>query len=294
MDDQILKNYKKAGSIAAKALEYGISLLKEDVLIYDVVLKIEKKIEELGGEPAFPVNVSFNNIAAHYTPLIGDKTKVTNKDLIKLDVGVHVNGYIGDNAKTIGPNKDLIETAEKALQEAIKLCKPGTKVTEIGKVIENTITSAGFNPIRNLSGHGVDHFEAHSSKITIPNFDNGDQTELKEDDVIAIEPFVTNGIGLVKDSTPSGIYQITNMRPTRVGREVMIYILDKHKTLPFVSRWITKFPSFKVRFVLNQGEKQEFIHNYPKLVEKQDGLVAQAEHTLLITKDGHEILTISD
>jgi methionyl aminopeptidase len=295
MNEDILKDYRKAGKIAAEALDYGIKLLKDKALIFDVVIKIEEKIKKLGGELAFPINVSFNNVAAHYTPLPGDQTKVNSKDLVKLDVGVHVNGYIGDNAKTIGPNKELIKAAEDALAEAIKLCKPGTKVTDIGKAIEDVITKAGFNPIRNLSGHGVGQFETHSPNLNIPNFDSGDTTELKEDDVIAIEPFATNGIGMVKDNTPSGIYQILTPRPTRVGREVLVHILDTYKRLPFVARWIPKrFPAFKVRFVLNQGEKEEIIHQYPRLVEKQDGLVAQAEHTVLITKDSCEVLTKND
>jgi len=292
MDSEVLNDYRKAGKIAAESLDYGISLLKDGVLIFDVVINIEKKIKELGGEMAFPVNVSFNKVAAHYTPLMGDNTKVTPKDMIKLDIGVHVNGYIGDNARTIGPNKGLIEASEDALNEAIKLCKPGTKVNEIGKAIEGIITKAGFNPIRNLSGHGLRQFEAHSQDINIPNYDNGDTTKLKEGDVIAIEPFATNGIGMVKDSTPSGIYQVLIPRPTRVGRDVLVHILDTYKKLPFVARWIPKrFPTYKVRFVLNQGEKDGIIHQYPRLVEKQDGAVAQAEHTVLITKEGCEILT---
>ena len=239
MNKETLESYRKAGRIASESLDYGLTLLKEGALIYDVVLAVEKKIHDLGGECAFPVNVSFNNVAAHYTPLIGDKTKITSKDLVKLDVGVHVNGFIGDNARTIGPNKPLIKASEDALERALKLCKPGVKVSDIGRVIDETITQAGFNPIRNLSGHGVGEYEAHSKSITVPNYDNGDTTELKEGDVIAIEPFATNGIGFVKDSTPSGIYQIVNPKPLRTGREVMNYLFERHPTLPLVARWLS-------------------------------------------------------
>ena len=294
MDGDKFKSYRKAGKIAVQALEYGITILKEDTLLFDATLKIEEKIKALGGQLAFPVNMSINTGAAHFTPLPGDQTKVKTTDTIKLDVGVHVDGYIGDNARTIGPEKELIKASADALNNAIKICKAGIKVCEIGRVVEETITKAGFNPIRNLTGHGLAPYELHSG-VTIPNYDNGDENTLKAGDVIAIEPFATNGIGMIRESSPSGIYRLVNNKPVRLGRDIVQYITQQHQSMPFVARWITdKFPSYKVRFLLNNLEKNESIHQYAKLVEKQDGLVAQTEHTVLITDDGAEVLTKDD
>ena len=294
MDGDKSKSYRKAGKIAVQALEYGITILKEDTLLFDATLKIEEKIKALGGQLAFPINMSLNTGAAHFTPLPGDQTKVQSIDTIKLDVGVHVDGYIGDNARTIGPEKELIKASADALNNAIKICKAGIKVCEIGRVVEDTITKAGFNPIRNLTGHGLAPYELHSG-VTIPNYDNGDENTLKAGDVIAIEPFATNGIGMIRESSPSGIYRLVNNKPVRLGRDIVQYITQQHQSMPFVARWITdKFPSYKVRFLLNNLEKNESIHQYAKLVEKQDGLVAQTEHTVLITDDGAEVLTKDD
>ncbi|GAG18527.1 unnamed protein product, partial [marine sediment metagenome] len=178
MEQSQLDAYTKAGRIAGQALEYGKSLIKPGVLVLDVVEKIEAKIKELGGEPAFPVQISLNETAAHYCPDKNDETKL-NDQVVCLDVGVSVDGFIGDTACTVdlsGKNSELVLASEEALKNAIAIIKPGVKVGEIGKVIEETITKHGFRPVKNLSGHGLDEYNIHDFP-TIPNYDNEDDTE---------------------------------------------------------------------------------------------------------------------
>ena len=197
MDEETLNKLKKAGNIAAHARDFGISLIKKGNSLLDVTKKVEAKIIELGGEMAFPPQISLNDCAAHFCPDADDKIIFDNQ-VCSLDVGVHVDGFIGgDTAATVdlsGENEDLVKASREALENAIKIIKPGIKISEIGKVIQETITGYGFAPVRNLSGHGLDEFNIHA-KPSIPNYDNGDNTELQENQLIAIEPFASKGAG---------------------------------------------------------------------------------------------------
>ena len=281
--------WKKAGKIAGEAREFGKDLLKVDANVLEISRRIEEFISEKKGKPGFPVQISINDIAAHYTALPEDTMQLKKGDLVKLDLGVHIEGYIGDTALTIevesNKNQDLIKASKEALNQAIKLCKPGIKVCEIGEAVNETISSLGFKVIRNLSGHKIDRYILHSN-ISIPNFNNNDKTRLEEGMVVAIEPFATTGIGLVKEGKPSSNYRLHNPKPVRdtITREVLNFIQKEFATLPFAKRYlIKKFNPAKINFALANLEKQGIIYQYPQLPEKQEGcLVSQHEHTIYI------------
>ena len=285
-----LELWKKSGKLAGEAREYGKDLLKEGANFLEIARKIEEFIQKKEGKPGFPVQISINDIAAHYTPLPDDTSCLKVGDLVKLDLGTHIEGFIGDTALTveIGSNKneDLIKASKKALEEAIKLCKPGVKVCEIGEVVNEAITSFGFKPIKNLSGHKVDRYILHSF-ISVPNFNNNDKTQLEEGMVVAIEPFATTGMGLVKEGKPSSNYRLHNPKPVRdiITREILKFIQKEFVTLPFAKRYLTlKFPINKVNFALQNLEKLGIIYQYPQLTEKQEGCqVSQHEHTIYIS-----------
>ena len=285
MDQSVIENYKKAGKIAGEVLDYGKGLIKKDAGLLDACNKIEEKIFSLGGKPAFPVQISCNEIAAHYCPEDDDKI-VFSEQIVSLDVGVHVDGCIGDNALTVdlsGNNKDLLKASEEALKAAIETVKVGVELRKIGKVIEETIASFGFKPVRNLSGHGLDDYNIHSPP-TIPNFDNGDSTKLEKGMVIAIEPFATNGAGLVHEKGDASVFSLVGKKAVRVGfvRNILKQI-EGYNGLPFTTRWITKnFSEAQVRYALNQLKQLEILKEYPPLVEKMNGLVSQAEDSLLV------------
>ena len=203
-----------------------------------------------------------------------------------------MNGAIGDNAVTIGNNKELIEASQEALNEAIKIIQLRTKLKDIGKTINKTISSYGFNSIKNLTGHSIDIYEQHSG-LSIPNYDNGNNLELKKGMIIAIEPFATTGIGMIEEGKPSGIYKLEKIKSlrTQISKEILDFIALEYKTLPFTKRWLLKkFPEFKVNFALNNLEKEGILAQYNQLPEKSKGIVSQAEHTLLID-DKVKILT---
>src|SRR3990167_7478087 len=286
-----MKDWIKSGEIASEVLEYGKGLIKKDKSVLEIIENVESKIFQLGGKPAFPAQISINEIAAHYAPVKEDFS-IKESDIVKLDVGVHMNGAIGDNAVTVGNNKELIEASREALNEAIKIIQIGTKSRDIGKIINSTISSYGFNSIKNLTGHSIDIYEQHSG-LSIPNYDDGDDTKLKKGMVIAIEPFATTGIGMIEEGKDSGIFKLERPKNVRmqISKEILDFIADEYRTLPFTKRWLLKkFPEFKVNFALRSLEKEGMISQYKQLPEKSKGIVSQAEHTLLID-DKVKILT---
>jgi methionyl aminopeptidase len=286
-----MEDWIKAGRIASEAREYGLSLMKENIKVIDILDKIEKFIEEKKAKCAFPPQISINQIAAHYTSPIQDETIIKEGDIAKLDIGVHINGCIADTAKTIEiktkNNQNLIKASEEALNEAIKIVKPGTELREIGKKINETITKYGFKPVKNLSGHEIKEYNIHAG-ITIPNFDNGDKTKLKEGQIIALEPFATTEDGFVKEGKPSRIYRLAQLKQPRdkTSREIIEYIYENFKTLPFTERQLLKkFNITQIRLNLPKLEKENYIYQYPMLPEATNGLVSQAEHTIIVKKE---------
>ncbi len=281
------EDYIRSGEIARKAREYGKTLVKEGVKYIDIAEKIENKIIELGGKPAFPVDVSVNHIAAHDSPLYNDKRIIKKGDLVKLDLGVHINGKVTDTACTVevetNKYKRLIESAEEALKKAIEICEHGVKLREIGGVIQKVINEYGFSPIKNLSGHGVDEYEVHCAP-TIPNYDNGNENILERGMIVAIEPFSTNGEGRIKDGKFCEVYQLINLKNVRdnFSRVILKFINEEYKTLPFCARWLIKKFGLRVKLTLKQMELQGIIKQYHILPEVSNGIVAQAEHTLIV------------
>ena len=206
----VYEKYREAGTIAKDALELGIKHIKEGQSYNELAERVEQYIEE-NANLSFPVNISVNTTAAHYTPSPHKEDIFKRGDLVKLDIGTHVGGYIGDTAKTIeiGTNnyRKLIESAEKALENAISIIKAGIEIGEISKVIQNTIHEYNFKPIKNLQGHSVEQYKLHAG-ISIPNFYIKNKRKLTNGQVIAVEPFATNGKGMVKNMGFGGIYRL--------------------------------------------------------------------------------------
>ena len=296
LNKEELEDWKKACKISAQALDYGKNLIKKGNNLLDVAKKTDEKIISLGGKIAFPSQISMNQIAAHFCPT-KNNNPVFDNQIVKLDVGAHVNGFIGDNACTMdlsGENNGLVKASREALNNAIKIIKPGITLAELGRTIQETIMKFGFSPVRNLSGHGLGKFEVHT-KPTVPNYDNGDETEIKKGDIFAIEPFATNGHGIVIETSNPTVFSFVQKKPVRdmITRQVLKKI-ENYNGLPFAKWWLEeKFPLFRVNLALRQLENLGIIRGYPPLAERDNGLVSQAENTILVDEKAI-VLTKSD
>lgn len=289
-----IENWRKAGKIAAQALQYGATLIKKGALLRDVCDAVDKKIIELGAKPAWPTQVGCDAVAAHFTPDPDDDT-VFDQQLVCLDVGAHIDGCIGDNALTVdlsGNYADLVKVSQDAFEAARKVVAIGAKVKDISAAIQETIIAAGFAPVRNLSGHTISPYIIHDAP-TIPNIDTNLKTELVKGQVIAIEPFATNGAGMVGEAERANLFALWNKKPVRsqYAREVLQFVEQEYQNLPFTTRWLaSKFGLGKTNLALRELTQAGILHRYPPLVEKDKGMVAVHENTLLVD-DKVEVLT---
>jgi len=292
-----IDNWRKAGKIAAQALQYGAKLIKKGAVMHDVCDAVDKKILELGAKPAWPTQVGCDAVAAHSTPDPDDKTTFENQ-LVCLDVGAHIDGCIGDNALTIdlsGKYADLVKVTKDALNAAHKVIAVGAKVSDISAAIQDTIVSAGFSPVRNLSGHTISPFIIHDAP-TIPNINTNLKTTLVKGQVIAIEPFATTGAGVVDEGDRANLFALWNKKPVRsqYAREVMKFVEEEYANLPFTTRWLVpKFGAGKTNLALRELQQAGALHSYPPLVEKAKGMVSVHENTFLVD-DKVEVLTKAD
>ena len=295
---EALSKYLEAGRIAVKLKEEAKKIVNINVPLVDVCERLELLAMELGGIPAFPVNIGVNEITAHFTSPANDVRKIPENSIVKIDIGVHIEGYIADTAITLSFNQDyqdLIISAQDALQNGINAMKPGVKVSHVGAIIEKTITRFGYRPIRNLMGHRIERFNLHTGK-SIPNISGIEGGTIEEGEIYAVEPFSTlqNAAGMVRDSNETVIFRYHKDRrlKSQDAMALLEHIKKEHRFLPFASRWLRSkfsFPSFDNIF--EQLIKSRCIIPYRVLVEASGLPVSQAEHTVIVEKDGCRIIT---
>lgn len=285
MNEESIKKQKEAFEKMKIVLDYAKKLVNPGANILEIAEAIEKKIFEVGAKPAFPVNIGINEVAAHYTPSLDDKTIIKEGDMVKIDIGLHVDGYISDNAFTVFVGKGshpMIEVAKKAVEEARKVLRENVKIKEISEVIENTVTSSGFKVIRNLTGHFIDRYVVHG--ISIPNVKNDINIPIPKGQAVAIEVFVTNGSGWVKESSEVQIFQFKEDRGSRMreGKKIIEIAKKDFEGLPFAKRWLKDIPRMKLELAIKDLIERGCLIDYPVLKEDSNSLVAQWEESFIV------------
>ena len=305
----MIESYIESGKIASRIRKEASEMIKEGALVLDLVQYVESEILKSGAQIAFPCNVSINEVAAHYTSPEGDKTAFKAGDMVKLDLGAMVDGYIADTAVTviaegnadeiysqdeINLHEEIVEASAAGLEAAIATARAGVEVSKIGAAVHEAISEYKLNPIFNLTGHSLEQNNLHAG-ISIPNYDNHDGYVLEEGQTIAIEPFATNGEGIVNDAPGHYIFSYIANKPFRMKstQRVLKYIQSNHRYVPFSGRWITdEFGERKGSIALKQLSDAMAIYPYAPLREKQNCFVSQKEHTLIIEKEGCTVTTI--
>jgi len=290
LDETTVEKYRRAGEALRTVLDEAAEMIEPGVTHLEVAEHAEARIDELADGPAFPVNISVDEEASHSTPARDDETEF-GEEMICLDVGVHVDGYIADAATTVdlSGTPELVEAAEEALDVAVDAVAPGVDTGTIGAEIEEVIRGYDYTPVLNLSGHGVEQWDAHTGP-SVPNRGVDHGAELEVGDVIAIEPFATDGRGKVREGNKEEIYGLEHERSVRnrQARQILETITEEYHTLPFAGRW---FDVRRTDMALRRLKQQDVIHGYPVLKEEGGRLVSQAEHTLIVTEDGCEVTT---
>ena len=283
---------REAGEILAEVRDEAAEKVEVGVSHLEVAEWAEDRIRELGGEPAFPVNISIDEEAAHATPSIDDDSTF-GEDMVNLDIGVHVDGWLADTAVTVdlSGHDELAGASAEALDAAIEMVEPGVETGEIGAAIEEVIDGYGFNPVVNLTGHGLGHWEQHTTP-NIPNREVSQSSALEVGDVVAIEPFATDAGGKVSEGQDEEIFALDSEGSVRdrSARQALEQIVDDFKTLPFATRWLDVS---RPKMALRRLKRQGIVHGYPVLKEEDGCLVSQKEHTVIVTEDGCEVTTRS-
>jgi len=291
------EKYRRAGRIAHQVRDEVAPTIKVGTRVLEICEKTEARILELGGRVAFPTNVSINEVAAHYSSPEDDPMTVRDGDIVKLDIGVHVDGYIADTAISVSFNpalERLVQASREALSKGLELVKPKANAKDIGKAIEDTIRGYGYRPIRELSGHQLDQYLLHGAK-SLPNIAVPHGATIEEGEAYALETFATTGTGSVHQT---GQYFIFSLLPQRVAlrssgaREIVRLVGREFRSLPFSRRYLAKHVQ-KLSLALGLREliTNGFLRQYSVLADVKGSHVAQAEDSFLVTKDGVEILT---
>jgi len=298
LNREALEKYAEAGRIASRVRERMRRIVKEGMPILRVCEEAEETIRRMGGKPAFPCNVSVNEVAAHYTSPPGDERIIPKKSVVKIDIGVHVDGYIADTAATLCFNSEyesMVQTSQIALETAIRTIRPGIFTSELGSKVQNIIESRGFKPISNLTGHQIGRYLIHAGK-SLPNVSHISFRKIHEGEVYAIEPFVTTlkGEGRVTEGDEAYIFRFLKRKRLKLkeSKKLSRFIERNFKTLPFAERWLKKYgftDQYKPAFM--EMLKSKHLVAYPVFVEPSGEWVAQSEHTVYIDKSGAVVLT---
>jgi methionyl aminopeptidase len=280
--------WRRAGRIGAEARELGAGLLVPGASRREVAEEVERFIRSQGALPAFPANLSTNQEAAHYTPDPEDDYRFRTGDLVKLDVGAHLDGAISDTAVTVEVGSDrhagLRRAVRSAQESAGRLLKGDVETRELSLAIERAIRGEGYRPVENLTGHTIEPYLLHAG-TSIPNVAGFSSQRLGAGQVVAIEPFATGGAGRIRNG-PFG--NILRFREPPDGERTpeLAEVFQRFRTLPFCLRWVEEGP---MRRTLLKERRR--LQTYPVFVEVREGLVAQWERTFLITPEGSECLT---
>ncbi|MDP2666718.1 MAG: type II methionyl aminopeptidase [Candidatus Diapherotrites archaeon] len=295
MDPLIVAHYETAAKVHALCRQKARDMIQPGVKLLDIAEEIEALTKKNGCGIAFPINLSLNDIAAHYTPSAGDETLVKKGDVLKVDIGVHHDGYIVDAAFTLDFSGDaevanLVTATQAALEAGFKEVKMGVEVRVLGAAIGGTLKKYGVDPILNLSGHGLDAYTAHCSP-TIPNIANDDPSPIEEGHAYAMEPFASiRGNGEIFEAPQIEIFEVHEKVPVRNphARRMVDFCLEHYEGLPFAERWLARdldMSDFSRKTALRDLVKFGAITPHPVLREKKGAIVAQFETTMLINQD---------
>lgn len=296
--EDVFQKYRRAGKIAAEVREEVKRTLSEGTPIIDVCEKIESMIRRKGGKPAFPCNVSVNEVAAHYTSPPGDKRTIPEKSIVKVDIGVHVDGYIADTAVTVCFNSEyenLVRVAEEALEKAVGILRHGLSMSRFGSTIQKTIKIRGVKPISNLTGHKIGRYLIHAGK-SLPNVSHFSTARVNEGEVYGVEPFTTlpKAAGKVKSGSEAHIFRLSKHKSLKnpYAKQLLNYIRENFQTLPFTERWLQGcVPHDQHKNAFSELLSSKSLVSYPVFIEASGKPVAQAEHTILVVRDGCIVLT---
>lgn len=294
MDSEIREALFRAGKVSKEARERAAELVHDGGLLRDLAEEVEDLMARRGFRPAFPTCISIDQVAAHYSPTHDDDLRFRRGNVVKLDLGAQLDGWIADTAVTVEIETrnwtGLVRGSELALQTAIEAVHAGVPTRAIGEGISRAIESHGYRPIRNLTGHTIERYLLHAGK-SVPNIPHGHDI-LREGEVVAIEPFASSGAGQVDGRRTGNIYRVVRTKPLKQSElnDFLQLLSTEFKTLPFAERWAHRVEP-RAPALLNAIVRTGAVMTYPALLDIQGGIVSQTEHTMIVGATGADVTT---
>ncbi|KAM0676905.1 Methionine aminopeptidase 2 [Binucleata daphniae] len=310
---EILDKARRAAEAHRRSRYKAQKYIKPGCSLFELVNMIEDSTRillkgEYNDGIGFPTGINLNDCAAHFTLNPGDKDIILDKDdVMKVDFGTHVDGFIMDSAFTVAFNpryENLLKASKEATEAGIKCLGVDVRVCDIGKVISEVMEcyeveidgkTLPVKAISNLNGHSIDQYKVHAG-ITIPNINNGDKTRIQEDSFYAVETFATTGKGYVVNGPNCSHYILEECdKPIRNENSKLVLntVKKKLKTLPFCARYIDKMVTLKngsLPAVRTLSLLKHF-DPYPPLYDNTGSYSAQFEHTIYLSETEKEVLT---
>ncbi len=188
-----------------------------------------------------------------------------------------------------------MRTAEEALEKAVEILRPGLSMSRFGSTIQKTIKTRGFKPVSNLTGHQIGRYLIHAGK-SLPNVSHFSIAKVSEGEVYGVEPFLTlpKAAGKVKSGSEAHIFRLLKHKSLKnpYAKQLLNYIRKDFGTLPFTERWLQRcVPHDRYKDAFSELLSSKSLMSYPVFIEASGKKVAQAEHTVLVVKDGCIVLT---
>ncbi|RDW91414.1 methionine aminopeptidase 2 [Coleophoma crateriformis] len=322
MNNDFLQEYRQGAEIHRQVRQWAQQNIKPGQSLTEIAEGIEDGVRALTGHQgleegdnikggvAFPTGVNLDHIAAHYSPNAGNKTILSQDNVMKVDFGVHINGRIVDSAFTLAfdPMYDnLLEAVREATNTGIKEAGIDVRLGDIGGAIQETMESYEVEIkgqtypvkcIRNLNGHDIQQWKIHGGK-SVPIVKSNDQTKMEEGEAFAIETFGSTGNGYVHDDLECSHYARRVDAP-KVALRVdsakrLLNVINKNfGTLPFCRRYLDRLGQDKYLLGLNNLVSSGIVEAYPPLVDKKGSYTAQFEHTILLRPTVKEVISRGD
>ncbi|KAJ5364014.1 Methionine aminopeptidase [Penicillium cataractarum] len=323
-DDSFLNDYRKAAEVHRQVRRWTQETARPGKTLTEIAEGIDDGVRALldndGLAPGaglvsglgFPTGLALNNCVAHYTPNPGQKEIVLqSSDVMKVDFGVHINGWIVDSAFTMSfdPTYDnLLAAVKESTNTGIKNAGIDVRISDVSAAIQEVMESYEVEingktypvkPVRNLSGHNIKQYQIHGGK-SIPFVKTKDQTKMEEGEIFACETFGSTGRGSIIDGPGVYGYGKDPFAPKRFtshlasARSLYQKINENFGTLVFCRRYLERLGVERYLAGMNNLVSQGVVEMYPPLMDIEGSYSAQFEHTFLLRESGKEIISRGD
>ncbi|KAJ1891334.1 Methionine aminopeptidase 2 [Kickxella alabastrina] len=314
LNEKQLFDLRRAAEVHREVRQYAQSVIRPGMDLADIAELIENGTRTLVQEQGmaagvgFPTGLSLNSCAAHYTPNKGDHVIIQQDDVLKVDIGVQVNGNIVDSAFTMAWNdryKPLLDAVKDATNTGIREAGIDVRLGDVGAAIQEVMESyeieldgkvIPIKPLRNLCGHNIGPYVIHGGK-SVPIVANGDPTRMEEGELFAIETFGTTGKGTVFDKGICSHYSRTvdaRRSQSASGNKLLGVIGKNFGSLPFCRRFLDRLGESHYYLGLKSLVDEGIVTAYPPLWDVEGSYTAQFEHTLILRPNIKEVLSRGD